>query len=82
VLLQGIEVLGQQRARPPLVGTGRIGEPPPGGLQVGAQTAEHADRPADHAGRDSAVRQLGQVRQVGQLADHQPHRLVHVLSRQ
>ncbi len=81
VLLQRVEVLGEQRAGPALVGAGCVGEPPPRGLQIGREAAEQPDRPADHAGSWAARRQLGQVRQVGQLVHDQPYRLVHVVTR-
>ena len=54
----------------------RVGDPPPGGLQVDAEPVEHGERPADHAGGRAAAGHLGEVRQVGQLTEHEPHRLV------
>ena len=42
VLLDGVEVLGQQRPRPAVVDAGRVGQPPAGRLQVGAELGDHA----------------------------------------
>ncbi len=80
-LLRDVEVLSQQRAGAALVDAGRVGEPPPGRLQVEAELAHQRHRPAGHPGDRPARRQLGQVREVGQLAEHDPHRLHEVLPR-
>ena len=42
LLLHGVEVLCEQRARPALVDAGRIREPPARGLQVGTEVGEQA----------------------------------------
>ena len=53
-------------------------EPPAGRLQVGAQLGHHGERAAGHGRGSAATGQLGQVRQVRQLAEDEPHRLVEV----
>ena len=75
LLLDGVEVLGQQGPRPPVVEAGRVGQPPAGGLEVGAEVGDTASaRPVMSRVR-AAARELGHVRQVGQLVEHDPDRL-------
>ena len=75
LLLQRVEVLGEQRAGPPVVDAGSVGEPPAGRLEVEAEVGDHRDRPAGHARGRTAARQLREVGQVGQLAEHDADRL-------
>ena len=51
LLLELVEVLGQQGPGPAVVDAGRVGEPPAGRLQVGAEVGDHGQRPAGHAPR-------------------------------
>ena len=78
LLLQPVEVLGEQAAGPAVVDAGCVGEPPAGRLQVGAELGHHGERAAGHGRGSAATGHLGQVGQVGQLAEDEPHRLVEV----
>ena len=60
---------------------GRVGQPPAGRLQVGAELGDHREGAAGHVRVRAAAGQLGQVRQVGQLAEHDPDGLVEVAPR-
>ncbi len=79
LLLEGIEVLGQQRPCPPVVGARCVGQSPTSGLQVEAEVRDQGEGPSGHARHDTAGGQLGEVRQVGKLAEHDAHGLVDVL---
>ena len=81
VLLDGVEVLGQQRPGPAVVDAGGVGQPPPGRLQVGAELGDQRQRATGHVGVRAAAGQLGQVGQVGQLVEHHPDRQVVVRRR-
>ena len=76
LLLDRVEVLGQQRARPAVVDAGRVGQPPPGGLEVDARARR---RPPARGRSWSAATprpgSSGRCGQVGQLAEHEPDRL-------
>ena len=75
-LLEHVEVLAEQAAGPPLVAARRrAGQPPARGLEVGAELGDDGQRPARHRGGGAALGELGQVRQVGQLADDDAHGL-------
>jgi hypothetical protein len=63
-LLERVEVLREQAARPPLIDPGRVGEPPAGRLQVGAELGHEGKRPPGHRRGGAAAGHLGQVRQV------------------
>ena len=84
LLLEHVEVLGEQRPGAAVVDAGRpggAGEPPARGLQVGVEPGHHRERAAGQVGVRATAGQLGQVRQVGQLAEHGAHRLVEVGAR-
>ncbi len=76
LLLEDVEVLGEQRAGAAQVGPGSVGEPPPGGLHVRAESLRDSEPAAGHVPARSTTRQLGQERKVGHLAQHHPQRLV------
>ena len=57
---------------------GAVGEPPAGRLQVGAELGHHGEGAAGHGRGGAAAGHLGQVGQVRQLAEDEPHRLVEV----
>ena len=76
LLLEGVEVLGEQRHRAAVVDTAGVGDPPARRLQVDADPVEDGERAAEHAGGGAAAGDLGHVRQVGQLAEDEPDRLV------
>ena len=78
LLLQSVEVLGEQAAGPAVVDARCVGEPPSRRLQVGAQLGHHGERAAGHGRGSAATGQLGEVRQVGKLAEDEPDRLVEV----
>jgi hypothetical protein len=78
-LLHHVEVLRQQRPSAPVVdprGSLAAGESPPGGLEVGVELGQDRQGAARHAGVDATIRQLGQVREVGELAEDDAHHLV------
>ena len=75
LLLDGVEVLGEQRPGPAVVDPRGVGEPPAGRLEVGAEPGGQGQPAAGHRGRRTATGQLGQVREVRQLAEHHAHRL-------
>ena len=74
LLLQPVEVLGEQAARPALIDARRVGEPPARWLQVCAELADDGEGPADHGRGRAATGELGQVRKVRQLAEHGAYR--------
>ena len=69
---QRVEIRLQRRRCALLVLTGPVHQPPPGRLQVDMQVDEQGRRPAEQVGARPSARQLGQMRQVGQLADDGP----------
>ena len=75
-LLQRVEVLREQAPGPTLVDPRSVGESPARRLQVGAQLCDHGQRASGHRGGGAAARHLRQVREVRQLAEHDPHGLV------
>ncbi len=74
LLLDLVEVLGQQRPRPAVVDARGVGEAPPGGLEVGAETGDHGEPAAGHRRPCATSGQLRDVRE-GELAEHDAHRL-------
>ena len=79
--LETVEVLGQQRARPPVVDPGGVGQPPAGGLEVEAELGDDGQRAAGHPRRDPACGELRQERKIGHLAQHQAENLVEIVPR-
>jgi len=78
-LLQHVEVLAELAAGPPLVQARPAARQPPArGLEVGAELGDDGQRPARHRGGGAAFGELGQVRQVGQLAHDDAHGFVRV----
>ena len=63
-----------------MVDPGGVGEPPPGGLEVESQLADETERATGHVGDRSPRGNLREVRQVGQLVEHQAHGLGEVLT--
>ena len=64
-----------------MVDPGRVGEPPAGRLQVEAELDRRsASVAARHVRAGAPAGQLGQVRQVGQLTEHEPSGLGEVLA--
>ena len=51
LLLERVEVLGEQRPGAAVVDAGAVGEPPAGRLEVEAEVGDHGERPADHRRR-------------------------------
>ncbi len=81
LLLEAVEVLGEQAAGPAVVDAGgpaMTGEPPAGRLQVGAELGHHRERAAGHRGGRAPSGHLGEVGQVRELTEDEPHRLVEV----
>jgi hypothetical protein len=76
LLLDNVEVLGEERPGSTLVDPGGVGQPPPGRLEVRAELDHHRERAPGQAGVRSATRDLGQVGEVWQLSGDHPHRLV------
>ncbi len=72
-LLDGVEVLAQQRDRATVVDAGGVGDAPARGLQVDPEPVEQGQRAADHAGGGTAPGHLGHVGEtggVGQVGQH------------
>ena len=78
LLLEDVEVLGEQRAGPAQVGPGRVGEPPPGGLHVGAEPLRDREPAAGHVASAPRPGSSGRNGSDGTSPEHQPHRLVEV----
>ncbi len=77
-LLEQVEVLGEKAAGAPLVdASSPARQSPTGRLEVRTEPGPCDDRqgPSRHRRRHAATGQLGQVREVRQLAHHQSHRL-------
>ena len=70
LLLDGVEVLAQQRDRPPVVDAGGVGDAPPGRLQVDPHALEQRQRAPHHPGRGSPPGHLGHVGQPGHVGQH------------
>jgi hypothetical protein len=76
VLLEAVEVLREEAAGPAVVDPGGVREPPAGRLEVRTQRRHHREAAAGHPGGHPTARHLGQVRQVGQLLEHEADGLV------
>ena len=74
-LLDGVEILCQERLRAAVVGAAGVGQSPARGLQVGGEPCHHRQAATGHRGVDPAAGDLGDVRQVGQLAQHDAYGL-------
>ncbi len=74
-LLDGVEVLGEQRPCAPVVDPAGVGQPPAGGLEVRAEAGHDREPATRHRGRDASAGHLRHVREVGQLAQDQAGRL-------
>ena len=57
-------------------GDPRAGEPPARGLQVGVEPGQHGERAAGHRRLRPTAGDLGQVREVGELAEDEAQGLV------
>ena len=78
LLLELVEVLGQQRPGATMVDTRGVGESPPGRLQVGAQPDSTASPRPVVVAVGPRPGKLGQVRQperAGELTENHAHRL-------
>src|SRR4029077_7610420 len=74
LLLHGVEVLGEQRARPALVDASRVREPPARGLEVGTEVGDQPEGAARGVRDGTAAGGLGHAR-PGVRAEHDPRRL-------
>jgi hypothetical protein len=74
-VLEGVEVTLQQLDGPAVVGARLGGHPVAGGHLLDGKVHQQGGAAAEQVGAEPAVRQLGQVRQVGQFADHDAGRL-------
>ncbi len=74
-LLERVEVLRKERARPAVVDPAGVGQPPAGGLQVGGEPGRDREGATGHRRQDAPAGELGDVRQVGELAEHEAHGL-------
>ena len=78
-LLQHVEVQAELAAGPPLdQARAATRQPPARGLEVGAELGDDGQRPARHRRGGAAFGELGQVRQVGELAHHDTHGLARI----
>ena len=65
LLLDLVEVLGELTAGTAVVDARRVGQPPPGRLEVGSDAVHDRHRPAGHRGTGATSGQLGQVGRPG-----------------
>ena len=75
LLLELVEVLGQQGSGATMVDARGVRQPPARGLLVEAEVGDRGQGAADHARRSATTRELGQVGQIRHLAEHDPDRL-------